>query len=113
MGVVLSLRDFGAGGWRYDLRLCRSIMLIAHSCRSTGVRLAACRKASLSCYMVSDYPRSSHRSNQWTYVKLAWSWTFVGLLQQALANKVMQDRWESIALRQLGCSFVDDLLEQI
>ena len=47
-GVLLSLRDLGAGGCRYDLRLCRSIMLIAHSCRSTGVRLAACKKASLS-----------------------------------------------------------------
>lgn len=49
VGVALSLSDFGAGGARYDLRLCRSIMLMAHSCRSTGVRLAACKKASLSC----------------------------------------------------------------
>lgn len=45
---VPSLSDLGAGGARYDLRLCLSIMLIAHSCRSTGVRLAACKKASLS-----------------------------------------------------------------
>jgi len=45
---VVSLSDFGAGGARYDLRLCLSIMLMAQSCRSTGVRLAACKKASLS-----------------------------------------------------------------
>lgn len=49
VGVVPSLSDLGAGGARYDLRLWRSIMLMAHSCRSTGVRLAACKKASLSC----------------------------------------------------------------
>lgn len=48
---VLSLSDFGAAGARYDLRLCRSIMLIAQSCRSTGVRFAAWRKASLSCWV--------------------------------------------------------------
>lgn len=47
-GVGPSLSDFGAGGARYDLRLCRSIMLMAQSCRSTGVRLAACKNASLS-----------------------------------------------------------------
>lgn len=40
---------FGAGGARYDFLLCCSIMLIAHSRRFTGVRLAAWRKASLSC----------------------------------------------------------------
>lgn len=45
---VASLSDLGAGAARYDLRLCRSIMLIAQSCRSTGVRFAAWRKASLS-----------------------------------------------------------------
>lgn len=49
VGVEPSLSDLGAGGARYDLRLWRSIMLMAHSCRSTGVRLAACKKASLSC----------------------------------------------------------------
>lgn len=49
VGVAPSLSDLGAGGARYDLRLWRSIMLMAHSCRSTGVRLAACKKASLSC----------------------------------------------------------------
>ncbi len=32
-----------------ELRLCLSIMLTAHSCKSTGVRLAAWRKASVSC----------------------------------------------------------------
>lgn len=36
----------GAVGARYDLRLLCSIMLTAHASRSTGVRLAACRKAS-------------------------------------------------------------------
>ncbi len=36
-------------GARWDLRLARSSMLTAHSWRSTGVRFAACRKASLSC----------------------------------------------------------------
>lgn len=47
-GELSFFSDFGAGGPRYDLRLCRSIMLMAHSWRSTGVRLAACKKASLS-----------------------------------------------------------------
>jgi hypothetical protein len=35
----------GAGA-RYDLRLLCSIMLIDHASRSTGVRFAACKKAS-------------------------------------------------------------------
>lgn len=48
VGVWASRSDFGAGGPRYDLRLCCSIMLTAHSSRLTGVRLAACKKASLS-----------------------------------------------------------------
>ena len=38
----------GAGGARYDFRLCCSIMLMAHSWRLTGVRLAAWRNASSS-----------------------------------------------------------------
>jgi hypothetical protein len=38
---------------RWDLRLCFSIMLTAQASRSTGVRLAACKKASLSCKRVS------------------------------------------------------------
>ena len=44
-------RAFVAGDiWvtRCDLRLCRSIMLIAQASRSTGVRLAACIKRSES-----------------------------------------------------------------
>lgn len=36
----------GAAGARCDLRLLCSIMLTAHASRSTGVRLAACKKAS-------------------------------------------------------------------
>lgn len=36
-------------GARWDLRLWRSSMLIAHSSRLTGVRFAAWRKGSLSC----------------------------------------------------------------
>lgn len=47
-GVPSLLRDVGAGGARYDLRLCRSMRDTAHSCRSTGVRLAACTKWSRS-----------------------------------------------------------------
>lgn len=42
------LRDLGAGGARYDLRLCLSIIEIAQSSRSTGVRFAACTKLSRS-----------------------------------------------------------------
>jgi hypothetical protein len=42
------LSDLGAGGAKYDFRLCRSIIETAQSCRSTGVLLAACRKLSLS-----------------------------------------------------------------
>lgn len=38
-----------AVGTRCDLRLLCSIMLTAHASRSTGVRFAACRKASCSC----------------------------------------------------------------
>jgi hypothetical protein len=41
----LMLAAEGAGA-RYDLRLLCSIMLIAHASRSTGVRFAACKKAS-------------------------------------------------------------------
>jgi hypothetical protein len=40
--------DGGAEGARWDLRLLCSIMLMAHASRSTGVRFAACRKASWS-----------------------------------------------------------------
>lgn len=47
------LMAFGAGGARYDFLLCCSIMLMAHSRRFTGVRLAAWRKASLSCVELS------------------------------------------------------------
>ena len=35
------LSALGAGGAKYDFRLCRVIMETAHSSRSTGVRLAA------------------------------------------------------------------------
>lgn len=35
-------------GARCDFRLCRSIMLIAHASRSTGVRFAACKNGSCS-----------------------------------------------------------------
>ena len=44
----LTTADEGAEGARYDLRLLCSIMLTAHFSRSTGVRFAACRKASWS-----------------------------------------------------------------
>lgn len=46
----VSFSDAGAGGSKYECRSCACIILRAHVCRSTGVRLAACRKASLSCY---------------------------------------------------------------
>lgn len=40
-------------GPKCDLRLCRSIMLVAQSAKSTGVRLAACKKGSESCVHLS------------------------------------------------------------
>jgi hypothetical protein len=40
----------GAAGARWDLRLLCSIMDMAHASKSTGVRFAAWRKASWSCY---------------------------------------------------------------
>lgn len=40
----------GAVGARWDLRLLCSIMDMAHASRLTGVRFAAWRKASWSCY---------------------------------------------------------------
>lgn len=39
-----ALVDGESCGARWDLRLCRSNMLTAHSCTLTGVRLAAWRK---------------------------------------------------------------------
>jgi hypothetical protein len=47
LSCSLMLAAEGAGA-RYDLRLLCSIMLTAHASRSTGVRLAACKKASWS-----------------------------------------------------------------
>lgn len=42
------LSALGAGGAKYDFRLCLFIIDTAHSSRSTGVRFAAWRKRSLS-----------------------------------------------------------------
>lgn len=55
------LVDGESWGAKWDLRLCRSIMLTAHSWRLTGVRLAAWRKWSLSCLKLSAYTMQKTR----------------------------------------------------
>lgn len=81
------LSALGAGGAKYDFRLCLSIIATAHSGRFTGVRLAACTKLSSSCMKTLAVVWESRKGT--TYVKLPWTWSIFWALDQALCHKVV------------------------